>query len=141
MAVVHQRSQIYVPIREISDRLDISFHFLTKILQQLTQAELMHSYKGPKGGIALSRSPEKIMLIDVVRAIDGMNLFEECVLGLPGCGVRNPCPLHDKWAHSREALRHMFENTSLSEMAENSKKMNLRLSNEFSVEELLKNST
>ncbi|HCT51303.1 MAG TPA: transcriptional regulator, partial [Balneola sp.] len=38
-------------IKEMSDKLEISFHFLTKILQQLTAESLMVSYKGPKGGI------------------------------------------------------------------------------------------
>ena len=43
----------YVSIKSLSDKLDISFHFLTKILQELTAAELMESMKGPKGGVRL----------------------------------------------------------------------------------------
>lgn len=137
MAVVHDRNGEYVPIREISDKLDISFHFLTKILQQITLADLMHSYKGPKGGIALSKSPEDIKLIEIIHAIDGEGLFRECVLGLPGCGLKNPCPMHDKWAIAREAMKEVFERTSLREMAEKSKNMNLRLADNFSIGELL----
>ena len=39
----------FVPIREISEKLGLSFHFLTKILQKLTEAGLMESYRGPSG--------------------------------------------------------------------------------------------
>jgi len=35
----------YVSIQEISEKLNISFHFLTKVLQQLTQAGILNSYR------------------------------------------------------------------------------------------------
>lgn len=137
MAAMHEQKRQFVPIREVSDSLDLSFHFLTKILQQLTAAGLMESYKGPKGGIALSRKPKEIMLIEIVAAIDGTGLFTECVLGLPGCGVEKKCPLHDKWDYTREAIQIMFNSTSLDEMASKGKRMNLRLSETLTMEDLI----
>ena len=41
----------FVSIRDISDHLGLSFHFLTKIFQKLTRAGLLHSYRGPNGGV------------------------------------------------------------------------------------------
>ncbi|MFU8811484.1 MAG: RrF2 family transcriptional regulator, partial [Balneolaceae bacterium] len=46
-----KEKEVYVTIKELSDELDISFFFLTKVLQQLTKAELLESYKGPNGGV------------------------------------------------------------------------------------------
>ena len=117
----------YIPIRVMSEKLDISFHFLTKILQQLTGAGLMESFKGPNGGIRLSKSGDEITLMEVVEAIDGRDLLTECALGLPGCGVEKPCPLHEKWADTRDNIRHMLENTTLIELAKKGKKENLRI--------------
>ena len=131
------KEQEFVSIREISDKLNISFHFLTKILQQLTSANLMESFRGPNGGIRLTRSPEKIKLIEVVTAIDGMSLFTECALGLPGCGVQRPCPLHDKWAETRDQIYNMLANTTLTELSEKAKKEHLRLSDESSLNNLI----
>ncbi|WP_243664718.1 RrF2 family transcriptional regulator [Rhodothermus marinus] len=82
----------YVSIREIGERLNISVPFLTKIFQKLTQAGLMQSLRGPSGGVMFARSPEEITLFDVIVAIDGPDLFTECVLGLPGCGEAPPAP-------------------------------------------------
>ena len=138
MAAMHEQERHYVPIREISEKLDLSFHFITKILQQLTSAGLMESYKGPKGGIALSKSPKDIMLMEVVGATDGLDLFTQCVLGLPGCGEATPCPMHDKWVYTREAIKIMFETTSLDEMASKGRRMNLRLSESLTMEDLLR---
>ncbi|MGM0706381.1 MAG: RrF2 family transcriptional regulator [Bacteroidota bacterium] len=88
----------YVSIGSISDALDISFPYLTKIFQQLNKAGLLTSHRGPSGGVALTCDPEAISLYEIVVSIDGEALFTECVFGLPGCGEGAPCPLHDQWA-------------------------------------------
>lgn len=106
----------YVPIREISTKLNISFHFLTKILQALTQQGIMKSFRGPTGGIALARPASQISLRDIVVALDGAEVFQVCVLGLPGCGSRRPCPLHDHWATARNEIEQMFAGMTLEEV-------------------------
>ncbi|RMF65188.1 MAG: Rrf2 family transcriptional regulator [Bacteroidetes bacterium] len=120
----------YVSIRDISERLGISFHFLTKIFQKLTQAGLLRSYRGPNGGVALTRGPEDITLYDLVVAIDGPELFTECVLGLPGCGEQKPCPLHEAWAAERERLRTLFAGATLASLATRVRNEQVRLAAE-----------
>lgn len=128
------RDQDYVSIREMSDKLNISFHFLTKILQQLSAAGLMESYKGPNGGIRLTKSGSQVNLFEIIAAIDGVEVFTECALGLPGCGTAKPCPLHDKWAEARDGIRVMLEETDLVELAKKGKKQNLRITDDGSFE-------
>jgi Rrf2 family protein len=117
----------YVSISKIGDELNISSHFLTKILQQLTQANLLESLKGPRGGVRLKKSGDKIRLIDVVEAIDGLDILTECALGLPGCGDQKPCPVHDDWAEVRTELREMLESNSLGALAGKGESLNLRI--------------
>lgn len=117
----------YVSIKKISSDLDISHHFLTKVLQQLTEAELMESMKGPKGGVRLTHSTDEISLLEIVAAIDGMDILTECALGLPGCGTAKPCPIHDKWADTRDEIRKMLSDTSLQELVDEGKTGNLRI--------------
>ena len=125
--MVGKGGQEYVSIREMSEQLDISFHFLTKILQSLTQANILASYRGPSGGVAFNISPEKILLSDVVRVLEGDDFFETCLLGLPGCGEKAPCPMHQFWKEIRGALRREFETTTLSEMGQTALSRSLRL--------------
>ena len=117
----------FVPIRQIADDLGISFHFLTKILQQLTSKNLMVSFRGPKGGIALARPASEITLMELVVAIDGPGLFEQCVLGLPDCSDEKPCPLHQQWSELRAAISETFQTTLLDELAHATRDGNLRL--------------
>jgi Rrf2 family protein len=107
----------FIPIRELSDELDLSFHFLTKIMQLLTEAKILESFRGPNGGVGLARPARQITLVDVIAAVDGMALFTDCALGLPGCGEKTPCPLHAAWAKRREDLKRMFEKTTLASLA------------------------
>lgn len=108
----------YVAIGTISEELDISFPFLTKIFQKLNDAGLLTSQRGPKGGVALTQPADKVSLYEIVVAIDGDDLFEECVLGLPNCGDAEPCPLHDEWAGERDRVERMFRNATLAELPE-----------------------
>jgi len=108
----------YVSIGTISDELDISFPFLTKIFQKLNDADLLTSKRGPSGGVALNRPADAITLYEIVVAIDGEDLFRECVLGLPDCGDAEPCPLHDQWVEKRTQVEEMFRTASLTELPE-----------------------
>jgi Rrf2 family iron-sulfur cluster assembly transcriptional regulator len=118
----------YISIREISNDLDISFHFLTKILQTLTEEGLIVSLRGPKGGVALAKDADSISLFDIITAIDGNDLFNECILGLPGCGHAKPCPMHDHWQIEREKLKVNFNNKSLADIADKVEEFKYRLS-------------
>ena len=89
-----------------------------KIIQTLTQADILTSHRGPSGGVALARPASVITLEEVVVAIDGDTLFTECVLGLPGCGHEKPCPLHDQWTPARDRVHRLFQNVSLAAMAD-----------------------
>ena len=106
----------HVSLQTVSDDLGIGSSYLTKVCQQLNEAGLLTSKRGRGGGIALTRAPDAIHLYDIVVAIDGDDLFEECVLGLPGCGEAEPCPLHDHWTEERERMRTTFQNTTLAEV-------------------------
>lgn len=117
----------YHSLREMSEELEISFHFLTKILQQLTADGLMESYKGPNGGVKLSSKGKRATLFDMVVALDGPGLFTQCALGLPGCGSQKPCPLHESWVDTRGSIESMLKKTSLIKIAEEGKEKHFRL--------------
>lgn len=106
----------YRSLQTVSDELSIGPSYLTKVCQQLNEAGLLTSKRGRGGGIALTQAPDAISLYEIVVAIDGDDLFEECVLGLPGCGEAEPCPLHDHWTEERERMRTTFQNTTLAEV-------------------------
>lgn len=117
----------YVPIRSVSDALGIPYPFLAKIAQTLNTAGILNSVRGPSGGVTLARPASAIRLKEVVLALDGPGIFTECVLGLPGCGNRKPCPLHAQWAGARARVHDMFEAATLADVAQRIQSEGLRL--------------
>ena len=106
-----------VSIKEISKSLKIPLHFLAKIFQDLSKKKILTSTKGPKGGFSLARPAAEITLLQIVEAIDGVSLFESCILGFPQCSGRSPCAVHGKWGEYRENIKSMLEQKSIGEMA------------------------
>ncbi len=104
---------------DISQAIDIPKEFTSKILQNLTSSGLITSRKGKNGGFCLAKQPKEIRLIDVVEAVDGLDVFHNCVLGFPGCNMDSPCPLHSKWGALREETLKMLSEQNLEEMREN----------------------
>ena len=90
---------------------------LGKVLQELVRKGLLDSRRGPGGGFRLARNPQLITLRDVVAAIDGLDQFAECAVGLEGCSDNSPCPLHDTWKGIRTQLMNYLETTTLTDMA------------------------
>lgn len=107
----------YVSIRELSSELSISFHFLTKIFQKLNAAGFVESKKGVNGGVKLSGPPAQITFMDIVVAIDGACSMNSCALGLPGCGEKRPCPMHDQWSAIKTKMLKMMGNLTIAELA------------------------
>ena len=105
-------------VRDIARDLQIPSPFLAKIVQTLTRGGVLNSQKGPGGGVNLARSAEEITLLQVVETIDGLNLTQACVMGIPECGDEAPCPLHGHWGDIRDRIVHMLENQSVFQVTD-----------------------
>jgi DNA-binding IscR family transcriptional regulator len=57
-------------------------------------------------------------LYDIYRAVDGDTYLDACAVGLARCSDETPCPLHERWKPIRERIRTYLESTSLSSMAD-----------------------
>jgi len=66
---------------------NIPYRFLSGILVELRQHELLVSRRGRGGGYALRQPPEKITVAAVLTAIDGPIASEPCVSN----GIRHSC--------------------------------------------------
>lgn len=109
-------------IKELSKTLAIPYHFLGKILQDLTYKGLLASQKGPQGGFRLGMPANNITLFHIIEAIDGVAFTNSCVLGFPECSGKDPCAVHDKWGAIRESIYSMLVNKSIAQLAREMKK-------------------
>jgi Rrf2 family transcriptional regulator, iron-sulfur cluster assembly transcription factor len=114
LSIKHDK-QIYNAL-DISKEMKVPKEFVSKMLQILTDSGIIGSKKGKNGGFYLERKPQEIKLIEIVKAIDGDEIFTSCVLGFPNCGSSNPCPVHDKWGKIRDDAFKMLSEETLEEL-------------------------
>jgi Rrf2 family transcriptional regulator, iron-sulfur cluster assembly transcription factor len=117
-----QSSNRMISIKELSTKLGIPYHYLAKILQDLSRKGLLHSHKGRTGGFLLKVPIKDITLIRVIDAVDGLSIRNTCVMGFGECSSENPCALHPDWVRLRTGLFHVLENKSVVELAYEMKK-------------------
>ncbi len=110
-----------IGIKKISEDLNLPGPFLGKIMQTLAKNKILNSVKGPHGGFSLAKAPEKISLYDIVKIIDGDDVFHECLIGVKVC-ENNPeytdlCPFMEKSHKVREMLEKTFKEQTIGEFA------------------------
>jgi len=107
-------------IKQISKDLALPTPFLAKILQQLSKQKILNSTKGPHGGFSLMKDPKKITLLDILKTIDGEEVFTNCIVHNRPCKSvdkhEKMCPLHNDYAKVRAELIHMFSSTTISNL-------------------------
>lgn len=54
--------------------------------------------------------------MNLVKAIDGDNIYNGCGLGLKECNSKHPCPVHDHFVSIRDDLKKMLSSTTLSQL-------------------------
>jgi len=94
--------------------------FLAKIISQLSIAGLLHTSRGARGGVTLAREPKEITLLEVIEAIDGPILLNECVNGNNTCTFDNDCPLRPVWCEAQEELVGRLKSTNFQQLLEQS---------------------
>lgn len=114
----HSTEEKNIDLNTIAYEQKIPKHFLSKILQLMVKQKLLVSMKGPNGGFRLSRPPDSITLIEIVKAIDGLDIFNQCGIGFRECQEENPCPIHTDYKRIRDRVRYLFENKTLDALTE-----------------------
>lgn len=113
-----KKDKIIFNSKEVSDEIKVPKEFVSKMLQTLTDSGIVGSKKGKNGGFYLARKPSNIKLIEIVEAIDGLSVFNNCVLGFPDCSNEHPCPVHETWGKIREDAFKMLSEETLEQLKE-----------------------
>ena len=89
---------------QIAEDQQIPPSFLAKIVSQLSVAGLLQTSRGARGGVSLARTPEQISLLEVIEAIDGPILLNECVANSGACSFGDTCPMRPVWCDAQTEL-------------------------------------
>lgn len=97
---------------QIASKQHIPPSFLAKIISQLSVAGLLSTSRGARGGVSLAKQPEEITLLEVVEAIDGPILLNECVGESGTCVFKETCPMKPIWCDAQKELVTRLKSTN-----------------------------
>ena len=117
----------HFPVDRLAETLELPRAFLAKALQELARKGFISSIKGPNGGFYLTATQCRRTLKELIVAIDGGNLFEGCMLGLPKCDTSQPCPIHASVAVLRQSLEYQFGLHTIETLAQTLKHSSMRI--------------
>ncbi|MBE3561467.1 MAG: Rrf2 family transcriptional regulator [Ktedonobacteraceae bacterium] len=116
-----------LPTKALAEMHGLSETYLSKHLQALTNARIIESVPGPRGGYRLTRPPEEITLLEVVEAIDGHEPLFRCTeirqqgpLALDPqeypYAYRKPCAVHAAMARAEKAWHEALRSQTLADV-------------------------
>ena len=112
-----------LPTKSLAEYHGLSETYLSKHLQALTNAKIIESVPGPKGGYRLVRLPQEITLLEVVEAIDGREPAFRCTeirqrgpLGREPEAYRLPCGIHIAMARAEKAWREALRAQTIADL-------------------------
>ncbi len=89
--------------------------FLAKIISQLSIAGLLYTSRGAHGGVSLAKKSEEITLLEVVEAIDGPIMLNECAHSNGMCAYADDCPLVTIWQDAQHDLVNRLGNATFDQ--------------------------
>lgn len=107
---------------QLSEVGGVPANYLAKIMTSLRRAGFIKTERGRKGGYRLSRSPETVTLLEVVKVFEGEEALPDCILqGNRVCSDDSPCEAHGLWKEVKERYQRFLENTTITQIARKSK--------------------
>jgi len=105
-------------LTDISLRQGISISFLEQIFSKLKKNNLVQSSRGPSGGYLLTRSPENIKLLTIIKAVDEKVKTVACKKeSKKGCNGKSvKCITHNLWDDLENHINNFFEKNTLNDI-------------------------
>ena len=105
------------PTSIIAEKQQIPSSFLAKIISQLSVAGIIHTSRGAHGGVSLAKKPKEITVLDVIEAIDGPVMLNECTRNPGICIFTKDCPMHIIWCDTRKELVDKLETITFEQFS------------------------
>jgi len=119
--IAYHSQGLPTPIREISQRQEVTPRYLEQIFQRLKKAGIVKSVRGPKGGYYLSRKPEEVAVSEIIRAMGESIEPIFCVRALKGrkrCRRESKCVAQMVWREAGRRLGEYLNSVSLAGMCQ-----------------------
>jgi Rrf2 family protein len=120
MYMVRHATQLPVTSTTIAKAEGIPSGYLSKVLRQLVKAGFIRSVRGQDRGYIFTRPPEEISLLQVIEAIEGQPMFDDCPLRHCACGgTTQNCRVFSQWTSATHRFKELLAEMTIAVVAWN----------------------
>jgi Rrf2 family protein len=91
--------------------------FLSKVLQSLSRAGLIASWRGQLGGFAILPRGRQASIREVIEVVDGPIRLNVCLLHGKSCSRKSWCPAHLVWVRAQTAMMEVLNAAMIADLA------------------------
>ncbi|MCW5589248.1 MAG: SUF system Fe-S cluster assembly regulator [Legionellales bacterium] len=116
LTVMARAPEIAFSANDLAQKTHISLPTVSKILKQLTRAQLLLSERGAKGGYRLAATPNQISLVDIINAMEQNTAMIECGDHHSNCQIEPFCSIKGNWRLISLAVQKALADVSLASL-------------------------
>lgn len=107
----------HIPLREISERQNITVKYLEQIMTPLLKAGFVNSFRGNSGGYQLKKSADEVTVGEIIRTMEGSLAPVACLEGEENsCPQRNECQTLPVWEKLDQLIEDYLNGIVLSDL-------------------------
>lgn len=119
--LAEQKSDNYIPMKEIAERQNISLKYLERIIPSLSKNGLVEGVHGKGGGYRLCRKPEEYTVGEILRLTEGDLAPVACLeCGAKPCERREECRTISMWSRFYDMVNEYFDGVTLGDLQKTS---------------------
>lgn len=100
----------------LSERSNIAFPTVSKILKLLHEGGVLISTRGANGGYKLLKEPGQLNLAEILAAMEGAPALTECCEAANHCVHDSQCTLRQHWQVINKVIIHVLEQFTLADL-------------------------
>jgi Rrf2 family protein len=108
-----------ITTKEISEKYEIPYELLAKVMQKLAKEKFIASYQGVHGGYMLARNPSDLKVAEVINVLEGKPnvTIIQCEAESPeNCIIHHTCTIKNPLVKLQSTINKMFSDLTIMEM-------------------------
>ena len=114
--LAQQDPEVYISLREVAQRQNISMKYLESIVAMLNRAGLVRSLRGKGGGYRLTRRPEDCAVGEILQLTEGSMAPVYCLEPGGACDKAGSCMTYPMWRQLDQLIDGYLRRVTLADL-------------------------
>ena len=115
--LAEQNREMFIPLRDISERQGISLKYLESIMTTLSKAGLVEGIRGKSGGYRLNRPPKDYKIKEILELTEVTLAPVACLeCNAPQCPRKDNCRTLPFWRGLNDTINSYLESKTIADL-------------------------